>query len=165
MKKQEFSRVTGEVTVTLTGPDGEVKAHETFPNLITLAGDQYYAMRGALSTPPAPVNGMKLGTDNTAPTKTGTGAALVAYLADSHQALQGEPTASAGVATFTAVWGPGKATTASAINEVVLVAEDPLTDATSAANATIARALVTGIAAKGAEDTLTIVWQHTITGA
>ena len=39
------------------------------------------------------------------------------------------------------------------------------TDATSAAAATISRAILSGIASKQAGDTLTVTWTHTILGA
>jgi hypothetical protein len=112
---------------------------------------------------------MKLGTGSTAVAKTGAGAALVTYLSDSDQALDsGFPASSlSGSArriTWQAVWAAGKATTASPITEVVLVNET-LADATSAASATIARALLSGIAAKAAGDTLTVTWNHDVLGS
>lgn len=157
--------LAGTVTVELRGPDGELKARTVQPNIITQIGDQYYGERAAgIASPPAQVTGMKLGTGSTAVAKTGAGAALVTYLTNSHQALDGGyPTSSLSSGkrriTWQAVWAAGKATTASAITEVVLVNES-LTDATSAAAATISRALVTGVPSKEAADVLTITWTH-----
>ena len=132
--------IFGEVVAELRGPDGELKARSVTRNLITSVGDQYYAGRAALpSSLPAQVTGFKLGTGSTAPAKSGAGAALVTYAA-------------------------GKATTASAITEVVLVT-DTLADATSTAANTISRALLSGIGSKGASDTLTVTWTHTLLGA
>lgn len=158
------STIHGLVVAELRGPDGKLKARCETRNLITSVGDQYYAGRAALASGlPAQVTGMKLGGGSTAVAKTGAGAALVTYLSNSHQALT-STTAVAGVATFIATWAAGKATTASPITEVVLCT-DTLADATSTAANTIARALLSGISTKGAADTLTVTWTHTILGA
>jgi hypothetical protein len=74
------------------------------------------------------------------------------------------PTVVAGVATYKVTYPAGKATTASPITEVVIFT-DALADATSTAANTISRALLTGIGAKGASDTLTCTWTHTVLGA
>ncbi len=157
--------LAGEVTVTLTGADGTVKHHGTYRNIVTQIGDQYYGERAAgIASPPAQVTGMKLGTGSTAVAKTGAGAALVTYLSNSHQAIDGsypQSSLSSGKRriTWQATWAAGKATTASAITEVVIVNET-LADSTSAAAATIARALVTGVPSKEAGDSLTVTWTH-----
>lgn len=159
--------ITGTVTAVLTGPDGREKAHCVTHNLVTAVGDQYYAGRAALSTGlPAQVTGFKLGTGSTAVAKTGAGAALVTYLSGSNKANDsGFPTATGGVVTWKRTYAAGEATTASPITEVVLVTETIATDATSTEADTIARALLTGIGSKGASDTLTITWSHTLLGA
>jgi hypothetical protein len=162
--------VVGFVVAELRDADGVLTARCETHNLVTQVGDQFYGERAAgIAGPPAQVTGMKLGTGGTAPAKTGAGAALVTYLSDSHQALAGGfPTSAlAGASrriTWQAVWAAGKATTASAITEVVLV-NDVLADATSLAAATIARALLTGVGSKGASDTLTVTWNHDLLGA
>jgi len=158
--------IFGEVVAELRGPDGELKARSVTHTLITSVGDQYYAGRAALpSSLPAQVTGFKLGTGSTAPAKSGAGAALVTYLSNSHQADDGGfPTAAAGVVTHKVTYAAGKATTASPITEVVLVT-DTLADATSTAANTISRALLSGIGSKGASDTLTVTWTHTLLGA
>jgi hypothetical protein len=158
--------IKGHVIVELRGPDGELKARCETDNLITSVGDQYYAGRAALASGlPAQVTGMKLGAGSTAPAKSGAGAALVTYLSGSHQAIDsGFPTASGGVVTWKATYAAGKATTASPITEAALVT-DTLADATSTAANTISRVLLTGIGSKGASDTLTVTWTHTILGA
>lgn len=161
--------ITGTVTAVLTGPDGVEKARCVTHNLVTATGDQYYAGRAALSTGlPSQVTGFRLGTGSTAVAKTGAGAAIVTYLSGSNKANDsGFPTATGGVVTWKRTYAAGEATTASAITEVVLntdtIANDNATTAT-AAN-TIARALLTGIGSKGASDTLTITWTHTLLGA
>src|SRR5690606_16574715 len=148
--------IRGTVVAELYGPDGELKARCETHNLVTAVGDQYYVGRAVLSSgQPAQVTGFKLGTGSTAPAKTGAGAALAAYLSGSNKAPDsGYPTASAGVATWRRTFGPGEATSASPITEAVLVTDSIASDTTSAAAATICRALIDGIASKGAEDTL-----------
>ena len=162
----EHGAIQGVVVAELRDAHGNLKARCETHNLVTNTGDQYYAGRAVLSSGlPAQVTGMKLGTGSTAPAKSGAGAALVTYLADSHQAIDGGyPTASAGVATFRATFAAGKATSASPITEVVLVT-DALADATSSAANTICRALLSGIGSKQAGDSLQVVWTHTILGA
>ena len=114
------------------------------------------------------VTGFRLGTGAGAATKTGVGAAIVTYLATSNQAPDATyPTAVGGVVTYKRTYAAGQATSAAAITEVVLnndvITNDNATTAT-AAN-TISRAVLSGIAAKGASDTLTITWTHTLLGA
>lgn len=120
-------------------------------------------------TAQGPAAGMKLGTGSTAVAKNGAGAALVTYLSNSHQALdatypQGSGTSGGRVITHKVTYAAGKATTASAITEVVIFL-DFLADATSSAANTISRALLAGIGSKGASDTLTVTWTHTLLGA
>lgn len=160
--------VRGHLTIEMHRA-GELIHREEVDNLITQVGDQWYAERAAgVAGAPAAITGMKLGAGSTAPAKTGAGAALVTYLANSHQALTGTPTSalsgSSRRLTFAATWAAGKATTASPITEVVIVI-DALADATSTAANTIARALISGVANKQATDSLTITWTHDLLGA
>jgi hypothetical protein len=163
------SKLTGEVTVELRGPDGKLKAREVVHNLITDTGDQLYASRGAgLSTSAVPT-GMKLGSGSTAVAKNGAGAALTTYLTNSHQAFDAtypSATDSAGngsTVTYKVTYAAGKATSASAITEAVIVT-DALADATSTAANTGARVLLSGIGSKGSSDTLTVTWTHLLKG-
>jgi hypothetical protein len=153
------------VVAELFDKDGNLKGRCETHNLVTSVGDQLYASRGAgLTTSVLPV-GMKLGAGSTAVAKSGAGAALVTYLSNSHQVFDGTfPTVVAGVATYKVTYAAGKATTASPITEVVIFT-DAIADATSTAANTISRALLTGIGAKGASDTLTCTWVQTVLGA
>jgi hypothetical protein len=164
------SGIEGQVTWVLTGPDGKVKRSGTAFNVITDIGDQLYGERGAgIAGAPAVPTGMRLGTGSTtagnAPAKNGTGAALTTYLTGSNQAI-GTPTsakpAAVRVITYSATFAAGKATTASAITEGVLVNDTIATDATSAVANTLSRVALSGIGSKGAQDTLTITWTHSI---
>lgn len=166
MTMEDAQTIRGEVTVVLTGPDGKIKARSVTHNIVTNTGDQYYAGRAALASgQPAQVTCMKLGAGSTTPAKSGAGAALVTYLSGSDKAMDATfPTAAAGVVTWKRTYAAGEATTASPITEVALVT-DAIADATSLAADTIARALISGVASKGAGDTLTVTWTHTLTGA
>ncbi|UAJ78299.1 hypothetical protein IT072_02305 [Leifsonia sp. ZF2019] len=158
--------IHGTVVAELWGPDGKLKGYCKTHNLVTAVGDQLYASRGAGLTTSALPTGMKLGTGSTAVAKTGAGAALVTYLSGSNQAFDSTfPSVSGGVATYKVTYAAGTATTASPITEVVIPTDTISTNATSTAANTIARALLTGIGSKGASDTLTITWLHTILGS
>ena len=138
--------ILGRLRVERHNERGELVGFYEGKNLITAEGDQLYASRGAA--------------------KTGAGAALVTYLAGSNKAFDATfPSAAGGVVTYKRTYAPGEATTASAITEAVIVNDTIATDATSAAAATISRALVSGVGSKAAGDTLTITWTHTILGA
>lgn len=162
--------VEGFVVAELRGPDGELKTLTTTRNLVTAVGDQMYAARASGATsPPAAPTGMRLGggvvTGGSVPSKTGTGAALTGYLAGSNKPFTSTPTAVGGVASYTRTYAAGEATTASPITEVVIVNDTIATDATSAAAATISRAALAGIGSKGASDSLTVTWTHTVLGS
>jgi len=148
--------------------DGVVLRSGRSQNLVTQIGDQVYAERGAaIASPPAAPTGMKLGTGSTSASKSGAGAALTTYLANSHQAFDAIPSSalsgSARRITYVCTFAAGKATSAIPITEAVIV-NAALTDATSAAAATISRSLLTGIGSKGAGETLTVTWTHDLMG-
>lgn len=162
----DSSSLTGRVTWELRGPDGSLKASGESKNVITQVGDQRYGEAGAgVAGAPAAPTGMKLGSGVTAVAKTGAGAAIVTYLANSNQAI-GTPTSGLNGAvrriTYSATFAAGKATSASAITEAALVNDTIATDATSTAANTLARVLLTGIGSKGASDTLAITWTNDI---
>jgi hypothetical protein len=159
--------LAGRVTWRLE-TDGRTDAEGETTNQVTQAGDQAVMERGAGATgAPAAPAGMKLGTGSTATAKTGAGAQLATYLANSHQAFEaGYPASSlngaARRASYRATWAAGKATSGSPITEVVIV-NDALVNATSAESATMARALLTGsnaIPGKLSTQALTVTWTH-----
>lgn len=161
------SGIKGRVIAERFAADGTLLERCDVSNLVTATGDQFYAGRAVLTTgAPAAVTGMKLGTGSATPAKSGAGAAVVTYLSGSNKALDsGYPQASGGVATFKRTYAAGEATSAEPITEVVLVTDAISSDSGSSASNTIARALLSGISAKGAGDTLVITWTHTILGA
>lgn len=163
-------RLRGEVIVELFGADGELKHREVIKNLITDVGDQMYAANGAgVASPPHIPTGMKLGTGNTAVSKSGAGAALTAYLTGSDHAFDATPTMtdsdSGAVVTYKCTYAAGQATSAGAITEAVIVNEATLADATTAAANTVARILISSVAAKASTDQLVVTWTHTLLGS
>lgn len=157
--------IKGHLLIELWDEQGRLKSRVEIDNIVTAVGDQLYASRGAGLTTSATPTGMKLGTGSTAPAKTGAGAALITYLTGSNKAFDATfPSAAGGVVTYKRTYAPGEATSASPITEAVIVTDTIATDATSTAANTISRALVSGVAAKAAGDTLTITWTHTLAG-
>lgn len=164
----------GVAVVELVGADGRVKHSETVKNLITDAGDLYYAgMAIALVSPAAPaqptkMSGMKLGTGTTAAAKSGAGAALITYIAGSNNPFDASFPATVNLGAGLGVNGqyktswPAGDTTNAAIAEAVIV-NDAATDATSSAANTAHRITFTAIN-KGASDTLVITWNAKFLG-
>jgi hypothetical protein len=167
--------MVGYGIVEVCGPDGVLKQVEPFANLITTAGDEYYAKKGIVGISPAnpsaptAASGMKLGTGTTAVAKSGAGAALVTYESGSNNPFDSTFPSAAAVggdagwnASYKTTWGAGDVTE-TALTEVVIV-NDAVTDATSTAANTYSRAVFSAIN-KGASDSLAITWTHKFLGA
>lgn len=163
--------MVGYGVVELYGADGALKQVEPFANLITTAGDEYYAKRAAagIGTPnlaqPTLANGMKLGTGTVAATKSGAEADLGAYITGSnnlfdttHPSVVDETGDTGWSVEYKNTWAAGDVTNA-AITEAVIV-NDAASDATSTAANTYSRVVFSAIN-KGASDTLAITWKHT----
>lgn len=162
---EDTVRVIGRVHVVLRGSDHEIKLDDWYTNLVTLIGNQLIGERAfGITSPPAQITGMKLGTGTTAVAATGAGAALVTYKSGTNAAISGgfptSATPSGGIRriTFQAAWAAGIGTD-SALAEAVLVNETIATDATSLAAATAARVLLSPTINKAAGDSLTLTWQ------
>lgn len=165
----------GFAFVELFDERGALKLQRVVKNLITDAGDLYYASKAIVGISPAnpsaptAVNGMKLGTGTTAVAKAGAGGALVTYLSGSNVAFDSTypQTSNLGAGlgvtgVYRTTWGAGVATN-SAITECAIV-NDQATNATTSAANTIARIVFTAVN-KGASDTLAITWSHKFLGA
>jgi hypothetical protein len=165
--------LVGYGVAVLRGPDGRVKSVRNFRNLITDAGDLYYASKAivgvAPASPSAPtvMSGMKLGTGTTAASKAGSGAALVTYLSGSNAAFSATypKTSNLGSglgveAQYACSWAAGVAT--GNITEAVIV-NDAGTNATSTAANTIARVTFTAVP-KAAADVFELYWYHKVLG-
>lgn len=164
----------GEALIQLFDAIGRLKASRTVRNLITDAGDLYYATRAISAVAPATpadatkMTGMKLGTGTTAVAKSGAGAALVTYLTASNVAFDATwpKTVNLGGglgvnAQYQTTWGAGVATS-SALTEAVIV-NDAAANATSTAANTAHRIVFTAIN-KGASDVLVITWNAKFLG-
>lgn len=160
--------ITGCVHVVLRGPDGEIKYEGSTHNIVTDKGDAKFASAAfgtAIGT-----FGMKLGTADTAPSKTydNAGAYIAAadYVSGSAAAMVAtypKVGSSANIAQYQSTWAAGTAT--ATLNRVALV--DNTTDAAeSDGTHTWAIALLPDKpVTKGAADTLTVTWTITFLGA
>ncbi|GII89630.1 hypothetical protein Ssi03_76200 [Sphaerisporangium siamense] len=167
--------LSGIVTLSLYNREGELIEERVAKNLITDAGDLYYATRGIAAVSPSntadatKVTGMKLGTGTTAAAKSGAGAALVTYKTASNLVFDASCPqvanlgAGLGVnAVYRVTWGAGVATD-TALTELVIV-NDAATNATSSAANSISRVVFSAIN-KGASDILVATWNHKFLGA
>lgn len=178
-KFKDSAGLVGFGVLELRGPDGKLKACEPFANLITTAGDQYYAQKGivgiAPASPSAPTaaSGMKLGTGTTAVHKSSTaggGIATGTYISGSNVAFDATyPQASAVAGTDTGwnaiyktTWAAGVATNA-AITEAV-ICNNQSTDGQATPAQSYAR-ITFSAQNKGALDSLAITWSHKFLGA
>lgn len=163
--------------VELFDGDMKLKSVTPFANLITDAGDLYYAQKCivgiAPASPSAPtaMSGMKLGNQAspTAPTKSGAAAALQAYKTGSNLAFDSTFPSTANLGgglgvndVYKTTWPAGTATD-TALTEAVIV-NDAATNATSTAANTLCRTTFSS-QNKGASDTLAITWNHKNLGA
>jgi hypothetical protein len=166
----------GNILIQLFDGDGNLKDERRADNLITDAGDLYYATRAiAAVVPAAPADatkmtGMKLGTGTTAVAKSGAGAALVTYTTGqnankafdaSFPVIQNLGGGNGVNGQYKSTWAAGQFTNA-AITEAVIV-NDAGTDATSTAANTSHRIVFTAIN-KTASDTLVITWNALFKG-
>jgi hypothetical protein len=157
---------------------GRLKSAQPFANLVTTAGDQYYAQKGIVGISPAnpsaptAASGMKLGTGTTAVHKSSTaggGIATGTYITGSNVAFDSTFPSAAAVggdagwnATYKTTWAAGVATNA-AITEAALV-NNQSTDGQATPAQTYSRVTFTAVN-KGAADTLAITWTHKFLGA
>jgi len=167
----ETMGVTAHVHVELFAADGTLKYEEWGDNLVTDYGDDMIATRmfdDAIDF----ITGMKLGDQGTptAASKNGTGATLESYVTGSQEALDATPTeatkgAGAGWrVTHICTWIAGDVTN-SALSEVVLTNETPISDTTAVVGDTAARYVFGSTIDKGSGDELVVTWHVDILGA
>jgi hypothetical protein len=167
--------IVGYGVAHLLDGDGRTKQLVPFANLVTTAGDEYYAKKGitdiapANPTAPTAASGMKLGQGSTAAAKSGAGALLITYITGSNNLFDTSFPAAAAVggdggwnATYKTTWAAGDVTNAD-IEEVVIV-NDAAADATSTAANTYSRAVIAAVN-KTASDSLAVTWNHKVLGA
>lgn len=164
--------IKGYVKITHMRGD-KILSAQIVNNLITDAGDEYYAKKGIVGVSPAnpsaptAASGMKLGTGATAAAKSGAGAALGSYISGSNVVFDSSfPAASdAGSgwqATYKTTWPAGTATN-SAITEAI-ICNDQSDNTASTAAETYARVTFSAVN-KTADDSLIIEWDHVFLGA
>lgn len=162
-------RIRGFVVARLYGPDGQLKQKESGANLVTDHGDEHIARR-IFDDAYNIVTGMRLGTGSTAAAKNGAGAAIVTYISGSQEALDATAThsdkgAGSGYrATHVCTWVAGDVTN-SAIAEVVLTDETPITDVAGTAANTVARFVFGSTIDKQSGDSLEVTWNIDVLGA
>lgn len=155
--------------------DGRTKLLVPFHNLITDAGDLYYAGKAIVGVGPAnasaptAANGMKLGTSATAATKSGAASFVGGYISGSNLAFDATypQTANLGAglgvnAVYKTTWAAGVATNAT-INEVTIV-NDQATNTAGAATSTYARAVLSTVN-KTSSDSLSVTWSNKFLGS
>ena len=156
----------GEVIAELRGPDGKLKQRLVTHNLVTDQGDDF--AKSAIYTAAYSTWGMKLGTAETAAAKNGAGSFVAegSYITGSAKAFVAtfpKEGASANICQFQTLFEAGEGTSAT-INQVAIV--DNTTDAYEAnADHTFAISIFGATINKGADDTLTVTWNVTYTGA
>lgn len=170
----QHSQFVGTVLVQLRDRHGNLKEERRGTNLITDAGDLYYASKAIVGISPAnpaaptAMSGMKLGTGTTAAAKAGAGAALVAYISGSNNPFDATfpviQNLGAGLGVngqYRTTWAAGDVTN-SAITEAVIV-NDAATDATTTAANTSHR-IVFSAMNKLSTDSLIITWNVKLLG-
>lgn len=156
----------GVVEAIVRDKYGKIKQRQVTHNIVTDQGDDF--AKSAIYTGAYTTWGMKLGTATTAASKSGAGSYIATgdYISGSAQALDDSTPkegASANICQFRNQWAAGEATSAT-INRVAIV--DNTSDAGEADAAhTFAIAVFSATIDKGADDTLTVTWNVTFTGA
>jgi len=143
---QDSVKLTGELKITVTNPEGNVTHETVVPNLVVTVGKNYIASRMKDATATA-MSHMAIGTDNTAAavgnTALGTEAGRVALTSTTVTA-----NSVAYVATFGAGTGTGAITEAGIFN--------------ASSSGTLLCRTVFSVINKGAADTLGITWTVTV---
>lgn len=143
---QDSIKVTGDLKIVVTGPDGKVKEEQEFKNLVVTTGKNYIASR-MKDTSATAMSHMAIGTGTTAAaagdTTLGTEAGRVALTSTTVTT-----NSVAYVATFPAGTGTGAITEAGIFN--------------ASSSGTLLCRTVFSVINKGAADTLGITWTVTV---
>jgi len=141
----ENIKVTGQVMVEITGPDGQVKERREIKNLVVTSGKTFIA--GRMVGTPTAMSHMAIGSSSTAAANGDT--ALGAELGRVALATSGS---SANVVTYTASFPAGTGTGA--------VVEAGIFNASTAG--TMLCRTVFPVINKGVDDAMSITWQITV---
>jgi hypothetical protein len=136
-------------------------------NIVTNAGDEYYAERGALETPNFTVAGLRLGTGVTSPTKTSTD--VTTFLAGSGKAIDGTypktndgDTDNTGAAVDSVTWRVSYTTAeANGAN----IAEGAIVDNLTTPTKALTHFLFSAAFTKTSNDTLKVFVNHNFLGS
>jgi hypothetical protein len=142
---QENIKVTGDVTVTITGKDGQVKDQRQIKNLVVTSGKQFIAAR--MVGTPAVMSHMAVGAGATA-----AAAGDTALGSELGRVALASGAASGAVVTYTATFPAGTGTGA--------VTEAGVLNAGSAG--TMLCRTVFAVVNKGADDAMSITWAITV---
>lgn len=143
-------KVTGDLVVEITGPDGQLKDRREVKNLVVLNGKTFIAqsMLKTTSNSPAAMTHMAIGSDATGSTDN-TRSSLGSELGRS--ALS-SATSSGAVVTYVASFGPTVGT--GAITEAGIL--------NAASSGTMLCRTVFSVVNKGADDSMSITWAITV---
>lgn len=142
----ENIKVTGDVTVVITGPDGKVKESREIKNLVVTTGKSFIASR-MVGTSASVMSHMAVGASSTAAAASDT--ALGSELG---RVALASSTSSGAVATYTATFPAGTGSGA--------VVEAGIFNATP--GGTMLCRTVFPVVNKGADDAMSITWAITV---
>ena len=146
---QENIKVTGDVTVTITGKDGQVKDQRQIKNLVVTAGKQFIAASMLKTTTNSPAAMTHMGIGSGAVAAAAGDTALGSQLG---RVTLASNTASGAVVTYTATFPAATGTGA--------VTEAGIFNASTAG--TMLCRTVFAVVNKGADDAMSITWAITV---
>lgn len=145
-------KVTGDLVVEITGPDGKLKDRREVKNLVVTAGKAFIAasMLKTTSNSPAAMTHMAIGSDTTGSTdaaRTALGTELVRIALSS-------ATSSGAVVTYVANFAATGGTGSQAVTEAGIL--------NAASGGTMLCRTVFSVVNKGADDSMSITWAITV---
>ena len=143
---QDSIKMTGELRITVTSPDGNITQETAVPNLVVTAGKNFIASRMKDATATAMTH-MAIGTGSTA-----AAAGNTALGAEAGRVALTSTTVTANAVAYVATFGAGTGTGA--------ITEAGLFNASS--SGTMLCRTVFSVINKGAADTLGITWTVTV---
>jgi hypothetical protein len=145
MNQQDNIKVTGDVSIVLRGPDGQIKQQQEIKNLVVTTGKNFIA--GRMTGTSTVMSHMAIGSSSTAAANGDT--TLGSELG---RVALSSGTTSGAVTTYSATFPAGTGTGA--------VVEAGILNAASAG--TMLCRTTFSVVNKGANDTITVTWQVTI---
>jgi hypothetical protein len=145
MNQQDFIKATGDVTLVLRGPDGQIKDTQEIKNLVVTTGKNFIA--GRMTGTATIMSHMSIGS-----TATAAAAGDTALGGELGRVALSSGTTTGAVTTYAATFPAGTGTGA--------VVEAGLFNASSAG--TMLARTTFAVVNKGANDTVTITWAVTI---